>query len=476
MAERLTSEQASVIDYGYKGYNVLTMGKAGVGKSLTIQQLREQLGAVKTIVLTGPTGVAAGIINGQTYHSAFGIGIGQGTKEQLLDVSRTNKKAREILELENLAIIFDEMSMISAEMFDTLDYIARNIRKRIYEPFGGIQIFLFGDMHQLSPFDQDPNKAVHYIFHSKVWAQMFYNFTSPLNGKIVVLSKIFRQRDDADYMEFLDELRVCRLTDRGKQTLLRLSNPFKVEGEFADMYTRLYCTREEVGKENDARLAQLPGEPIYYEAKDTGAPTYLSGANCYFIVPDKLYLKKGAPVMLLKNMSDIGIINGSLGKVIGFEKHIDKGVEKNYPVVRFTDGQVLLLKEATWDIRNSPRGKPVLTRKQIPLALAYATTIHKAQGLTLERVIADMRRWFTVEQPYVAATRARSSKYIQIINFNLTNFRPNVELDEFDAKILGIVQTGTVTLYRNPQQKSESDDEEDDLTDDLEFQLSLAGD
>ena len=81
-----------------------------------------------------------------------------------------------------------------------------------------------------------------------------------------------------------------------------------------------------------------------------------------------------------------------------------------------------------------------------------------------------------MEQPYVAATRARSSKYIQIINFNLTNFRPNVELDEFDAKILGIVQTGTVTLYRNPQQKSESDDEEDDLTDDLEFQLSLAGD
>lgn len=461
---RLTNEQIGVINRAIEGYNVFITGRAGTGKSLLIRELSNQLKDIKTVRVLAPTGVAAVLINGQTYHSFTGIQTGVGDKHALFLQASKNPKVRKQLQEQNLLLIFDEASMIAAEMFDKLDYICRNIRNQLTVPFGGIQIIVFADFRQLPPIGKD-NEAVKYAFESNVWPHLFYG----PRGRVVQLKQIFRQLDET-FVKTLEDLRMGVITDETRERLLNLSKPINVGDDNPDIEPlHLYCKRVDVEQLNTRRIDELEGNPNTFIAEDTGAPIYVQRSDNYFMAPKTLTLKINCQVMLLKNMLDLGLSNGSLGKVVRFE-------DKN-PCVKFTNGLEVVIKQHKWELRTNPNERPVLTRKQIPLMLAYATTIHKAQGITLDRAVIDLDGFFVAAQPYVALSRVRASRYVQIINFDPARLRPNPVLDEFEKNlVLYETQIQSLSLSSSPSTAPGGDNKNKEEEEEEEETSALAGD
>jgi ATP-dependent DNA helicase PIF1 len=411
----LNDKQSRFVDEVLKGGNICLTGPAGVGKSHVVAKLKKYFEANdKPVGITALTGCAAINIGGATIHSWAGIGLGEGTNSEVFENANRNKKARGRIQACQYLLI-DEISMAKGELLDKIDYVFKHIR-HTSKPFGGIQIIAVGDFYQLPPIfkgDQEGKLA----FESKAWADA--------KLKVIELTEIVRQSEDKEFARFLSQLR------KGESESLSFLNPC-VDRVFSkeQQPVKLYCRNINVEKENEFKLNQIHGETKTFNAIDYGGPHHIEYFNKNCPAPKYLKLKVGAQVMLLKNLDvEHGYCNGSIGIVMGF---LNGGVE-----VKFQYGRLIVSRES-WEIKEqvvNATGKmvsrAVAERSQIPLKLAWAMTVHKAQGATLDCAEVDIADAFATGQIYVALSRVRNSKGLSIKPFSLDKIKVNDKVAKF---------------------------------------------
>lgn len=394
-AEGLTdSQHACLVDIMAKR-NVLITGPAGTGKSFLLKFLKEKLGGRLRVVAT--TGVAAINVGGSTLHSWAGIGLGEGTVEELVaKISENPRAAARIRKAEILAI--DEVSMLDADLFYRLEAVFRMIRKKS-APFGGIQMIFFGDFLQLPPVSSRQNEA-RFAFQSPAWDA----------AEIVVhqLKTVVRQRD-AIFVEALSRVRMGHVDAFVRQIL---SDRIGAEDPSPHIEpVVLECRNVDVDAFNQRRLDALPGAEVSLFATDTGESRFAAALDKNCLAPSELRLKVGAQVMLLKNLDvEGGLVNGSVGIV--------RSVDQSSVCVDFGEAGVCEVQRSRWAFYDGD-GQVLATRDQIPLRLAYALTIHKSQGCTLSKAKVNLRSAFAHGQAYVALSRVRdlAGLYIEDIRW-----------------------------------------------------------
>jgi len=409
---QLSEEQRQVLSSVYRGESVFFTGLPGTGKSFTlcrlIERLRERLEEGELAVCAS-TGAAACHVGGGTLHSFLGCGLGK-TASDFEGMSRAERRLRKVK-----ALVIDEISMISGEFLERASEGLSRVTRNDGVPFGGIQVVLCGDFLQLPPITSDLlSGSMRFAFQAPCWAR--------LGLRTFVLTQNFRQSDDVAFQAVLNRIRVGELTHPDRSMLLRGSagGGAAPGHRVSAKQTTLYCRNIDVERQNLAQLAQLRGPTAVFHADDTyegnRQSLYRIVEKC--MMPQELHLKVGARVMLLKNkrtpaMCQRGmkpLVNGSTGEVVAFETMAD-GVHV-LPVVEFHEGtrEVVSREQVTGTVA----GVGTYTRSQLPLKLAWAVSVHKSQGMTLEGGTVDLRGAFEEGQVYVALSRFRSAATLTV--------------------------------------------------------------
>jgi ATP-dependent DNA helicase PIF1 len=388
--QNLSQEQEAFIEaIESSSDHFFVTGKAGTGKSTLLQALKQK--TKKKFVVAAPTGVAALNIGGQTLHSLFKLPI---KFQDPVDINPSKSVLKLLSKIELL--IIDEVSMLRADILDSIDYILRQA-KESDEAFGGVQIVLFGDLYQLPPIINDKELEAffkerylsHYFFSALAWREA--------DLRVLELKDIFRQ-DETEFQNILNSIRVRSFDS----DLLRKLNS-RVQSCDDKSVITLALTNKTVSSINETRLDDLTGQSFEYEADIQG-----DFEKSAFPTDENLVLKEGAQVMFLKNDPEKRWVNGSIGEV---EYLSDDCIEVSI------DGESHEIKKTKWEkIRyyydeEAKKIKEEVTSSftQYPLRLAWAITVHKSQGQSLDKVIFDIERGaFAHGQTYVALSRCRS--------------------------------------------------------------------
>lgn len=382
------------------GENVFLTGSAGAGKTYTLNQYINYLKARKVpVAITASTGIAATHMNGMTIHTWAGIGI----KDFLSDADLKNMKERKYLKehLENAQVlIIDEISMLHAKQLNLVNQVLKYF-KDSDDAFGGIQVIVAGDFFQLPPVGKnDERNRDKFCFMSDAWVEAKF--------RVCYLTEQHRQGDD--YLnDILNAIRAQSIDHQHIQALEHTRHQ-----DIGDTFTRIYTHNMDVDNINFKHLNEIETESKQFDAVCDGNEKLIETLKSSVRAPEILNLKKHAKVMFVKNNFDMGYINGSLGEVIGFEEDDDHGI---LPKVKLTDGTVLLVEPETWSVDNDA-GKTIASFQQIPLRLAWAITIHKSQGMTLEAAEINLSHTFEKGQGYVALSRLKSLSGLRLLGFN----------------------------------------------------------
>lgn len=407
-------KQDEALEILKRGHNVYLTGAAGSGKTYLLNKFIRHLTEKKVrVAVTASTGIAATHMNGITIHAWSGMGIlrtASGAQIQAIA-----KKKRLVKKYKNAeVIVIDEISMLDADRLDLLDQLARFIRGN-KEPFGGIQVVLFGDFFQLPPVKRSDEPLPRFAFKSSVWDAM--------QLKVCYLDEQHRQEDNI-LTRILNAIRNGSANDALTNYLNKVVDtnlsPDSGKG------VRLYPRNLNVDAENDRELSKLPGETHVYRAQSEGIPEFAKALSKNCLAPEQLLLKKGSAVMFVKNNFESGYVNGTLGRVSGFN-------EEDYPLVTLLNGKKIVAEPATWIVEEN--GKTLATNKQIPLRLAWAITVHKSQGMTLDAAQVDLRQCFEVGMGYVAFSRVRSLASLKLLGFNQLALKVNEEILSFDKEL-----------------------------------------
>jgi len=357
--------------------------------------------------ITASTGIASINIGGSTIHSFAGIGLANHPIEQILanlKQTKFNKIRKRIIKTKTLAI--DEISMISPELLEILDIVFREIRqsKKI---FGGLQVLFFGDFLQLPPVNKF-NEEISYCFNSKIWED--FNF------KNFILTKAFRQ-SDKDFIDILNNLRfgIVNLNDQKI-----LDSRVNIADQNQSIKPTILTTHNDRVERINAKFMQnIANKEFEYKADFSGDLYKIDFLKKNCLAYQVLKLKIGAQVMMIKNTHQKeGVINGSLGIIRDFSP------KKNYPIVEFANNKILTISPEEWNLEKFDHDTKTIkieaSISQIPLILAWAITIHKSQGLTLDKISCDLSNVFSPGQCYVALSRVKSLNglFIESINFN----------------------------------------------------------
>ncbi len=404
------------------GENLLILGSAGTGKSTFLKWLRAKIGETKNYVVLGPTGMAALQVGGQTIHSFFGL------KPQLQQDASDWRKPRHPKLYEKLdLIIIDEISMVRADIFESIDKFLRRYGPKKDVPFGGVQLLLMGDLFQLSPV---VTRAERQHFSALFSTPFFFSAPCWNEGQFQVLefTQIFRQSDTP----FIDLLTRVRHGDRRSDLLNTLNKRVQPTPDGAVILAARNRTVEEI---NQHELNKLTTKPKTYKAKTTGKVDENA-----FTSPSELVLKPGARVMFTRNDSQGRWVNGSLGEVIECKL---KSV-----TVQIDDGEEVIVEPLKWELTKyeldeeteTLEAKVAGTYAQMPLSLAWGLTIHKAQGQTLEQCTVDLSDGgaFAEGQLYVALSRARSLESLTLAEpITAADIRTSPHVKDFYGRLFG---------------------------------------
>lgn len=377
------------------GGNVFLTGEPGSGKTHTVNEyvkyLREH--GVEPAI-TAATGIAATHLGGLTIHSWSGLGIKPHLDRYELDRLGSNEPLVKRLRGARVLII-DEISMLSAETLDMVEAICRELRG-LNEPFGGLQVILVGDFFQLPPVSKRGGQT-RFAYQSETWRHL----------KLVTcyLSEQYRQ-DDQHLLAVLNAIRRQTLTDSEKSHLRTRQQFSTVPPEI----TKLYSHNEDVDTVNNEELGKIKGTENKFKMDSYGKEAVVAGLKRGCLSPEELRLKVGAVVMFTKNNQKSGVVNGSLGVVESFT-----GFER-LPQVRLRTGELVLAETAEWIVEEN--GKILGRINQVPLRLAWAMTVHKSQGLSLDAAIMDLSRVFEFGQGYVALSRVRRLDGLYLLGLN----------------------------------------------------------
>ena len=480
----LSEQQARALQAAMQGKNIFVTGGAGVGKSfvtnLIVKKLKE---SGRTVQITASTGIAAVNVNGQTIHSFSGIGLGIESKMVLGSKARKNKQIVNRWRATNVLVI-DEISMIKADLFEKVEHVGTLCRTGFGEddtvrkvgkttgPFAGIQLIVVGDFLQLPPVADrsDTRTGVKFAFECKLWEECAFDN--------ILLTKVYRQ-SDVVFVNLLNDLRVGRVSEqssnllRGAARSLDKSDPVEP--------TQLYPFRKDVLGENKRKFDKLPGEIVRYDAEDKAsskqAVRHLESLDKNLQAYKTLETKKGMQVVLLANLNtEVGLCNGSRGVIIGYEspnednmsdilKDVQNSVEERkcvrswmraqhkLPMVIFANKITKVIGPHKWDMKVN-NGRDTIFRRQIPLAAAWALTIHKCQGMTLDRVIMNLKNVFDDGMAYVALSRARCLEGTQLLGFDPRLVKANPRVLDFYSR-MGMNISGNASLGCHLSQKDQ---------------------
>ncbi len=438
MSDKFNNEQREIFDKYINGENIFITGPGGTGKTYLIKAIvahaKENNKAFRVTALTGCAAILLEC-GATTLHAFSGIGLATGTIKQVID--RVIKNRHKKLNWQKIdTLLVDEVSMLSLKLMYILDQIGRKVKKEPNKPFGGIQLIFSGDFYQLPPVgNEDDPETMQFCFETPLW-----NETFPRENQIQ-LTSIFRQ-SDPQYVKILNGLRVGKITNNGIATLLnRVKNPTDItlkpttilprrrdadainyrELDKLDIATeKIYKTT--VVSEDDLPLTreQYKNLALFTEKERDYEVQYLTDN---IMAEKEIKLRLGAVVMCIVNLNTESyrpIINGSQGKIVEF---VD-----NYPVVEFTNGSKEVIGPHTWQSERLPG----IAIKQVPLIYAWAITIHKAQGLTLEQGLIDIgSNIFECGQTYVALSRVKSLEGLYLKAFDHKKIKINRKVQLF---------------------------------------------
>lgn len=378
------------------GANVFLTGEPGSGKTHTVNAYVEWLREHNIEpAITASTGIAATHIKGMTIHSWSGIGIVEHMTPEVLDrISSKEHVARRINKTK--VLIIDEISMLSGETLSMVDSVIREVKQNT-EPFGGMQVVLVGDFFQLPPISRRGSEAS-FAFESATWLE--------LNPLVCYLSEQHRQEDPI-YLEILSAMR------RGDTEPEHISALMTRETEhdgIEEEIPRLYTHNADVDRINNEKLQALRGAAKVFAISKEGPDLLVDGLVRGCLSPETLALKEGAVVMCTKNNPIGGYVNGTTGTVIGFEPGT------NYPIISINDGDEKVMTPMDWVIEENGKIKAKIT--QIPLRLAWAITVHKSQGMSMDKAAIDVSGAFEYGQGYVALSRVRSLEGLYLLGWS----------------------------------------------------------
>lgn len=378
------------------GVNVFLTGEPGSGKTHTVNAyvgwLRSQ--CIEPAI-TASTGIAATHIHGMTIHAWSGIGIRDSLSPQDLDFLGTKEHLVRRIQKTSVLII-DEVSMLGANVITMVDAVCKEVRRRP-EAFGGLQVVLVGDFFQLPPVAPRGSRTP-FAFESSIWES--------LNPVVCYLTEQHRQSD----RRFLSVLSSIRASDADATTVSTImGRETEIEG-FDEDITRLYTHNADVDRLNLERLEKLPGTGKTYRMQGTGSPPMIESLKRGCLSPESLTLKEGAVVIGTKNIPALGLNNGTLGTVIGFERGT------NSPLIETHDGRTLTIAPVDWAVEE--HGKVRASISQVPLRLAWAITVHKSQGMSLDAAAIDLSRAFEYGQGYVALSRVRALEGLYVLGWS----------------------------------------------------------
>lgn len=393
-------KQATALTLLKSGKNVFLTGSAGAGKTYVLNQYIQYLRERNVpVAVTASTGIAATHMNGMTIHGWSGIGI----KDTLTDSDLRNMREKKYLKdkLENAKVlIIDEISMLHKRQLDLVNTVLKFFKNPTL-PFGGVQVIFSGDFFQLPPVgnaSETPREK--FAFMAKAWVEA--------QLAICYLTEQHRQEDN-ELNKILNEIRSGQVSDASIALLQAASQ--NVLDTIEDP-PKLYSHNRDVSLLNITKLRDLPGISKLYTARTKGNTKLLEVLKKSVRAETQLELKKGAKVMFVKNNYEAGYINGTLGEVVDYS-------EEKLPIVKLTDGNRMTVVQEEWAIEDD-KGNALASFSQLPLRLAWAITVHKSQGMTLVAAEVDLSKSFEKGQGYVALSRLKNLKGLQLVGFNNT--------------------------------------------------------
>ena len=456
-------KQATALDILKTGKNVFLTGSAGSGKTYTLNEYIHYLRARRVpVATTASTGIAATHMNGITIHSWSGIGI----KDELSERDLANLSRKKILKdrlRETAVLIIDEISMLHAKQLNAVNQVLKHMRQSD-EPFGGIQVVVAGDFFQLPPVgSRGETNREKFAFMSEAWLEAGF--------KICYLTEQHRQNTD----EKKDAINLDSILNqiRGEEgvsfeAIEALQNTFYQDVDINR--TRLFTHNVNVNKINEHELALLDGETVTYNAIAHGDNKLVETLKKSVRTSDELTLKVGAKVMFIKNNNELGVSNGTMGELVGFttikplksssdrsaisddseyddiEDEATDGADDEtddtivaidgedepeskalvstdrYPIIKLNNGRQVIAEGEEWIVEDE-NGEILASYTQIPLTLAWAITIHKSQGMTLDAAEIDLSKTFELGQGYVALSRLKSLEGLKLLGMNDLSLR-----------------------------------------------------
>ncbi len=403
--------QAQALDILKTGGNVFLTGEPGSGKTYVINQYVSWLEAAGIpVAVTASTGIAATHIGGLTIHSWSQIGARDSLTVQDIEAIASNEKASKRLNKVKVLVI-DEISMLDGSLMDMVDRVCRVVRQKP-EAFGGLQVILVGDFFQLPPITRRGD-MMRYAFESRAWED-----ARPL---ICYLTEQFRQDDEM----LLNLLKSIRKNEVEEEHFTLLSEQTAIG--FPDIEpTRLYTHNADVDIVNATKLKSLPGYVKKYQMVGHGNKQLQQSLVKNCLSPECLELKEDAMVMCTKNNFEAGYVNGTLARVIRFD------IEDGLPIIKTTEGREIKIKPTNWDIMEDK--KVLASVEQVPLRLAWAITVHKSQGMSLDAVEIDLSKAFVFGQGYVALSRVRTLTGLKMLGMSPTALRVDPKIVNIDAR------------------------------------------
>lgn len=450
----LSREQQIAFDKYVQGHNIFITGPGGAGKSELIRMIYKHANSIfKDIYVTALTGCASILLNckAKTLHSWAGIGLGNGTIEQLIMKIKKNKFLKAVWKGTDILVV-DEVSMLSLKLFNMLNEIGKAVRGN-QKPFGGIQLIFSGDFYQLPPVGDylDPDTQ-RFCFESDDWDSVFHRDSQ------IELKKIFRQTDEI-YLSILNQIREGKIKKRTNELLLEYVGR-ELDPNLIAEPTKLYPTKNKVEQINITKMSALHGEEKEYKIKyikdvemtkrekeireqftEHDIKIELDFLAGNLMCEKEMKIKIGSRVMCIINIKseagDILICNGSQGIVKEFCE------VTGCPKVKYNNGIEIVMTRHIWESDKIP-GIGVL---QVPLILSWALTIHKSQGATLDAAEIDVGSCiFECGQTYVALSRVKSLNGLYLTSFDARKIRINKKVKEFYESL---------RLYHEPKETNQ---------------------
>jgi ATP-dependent DNA helicase PIF1 len=431
-------KQSEALAIMMAGKSVLLTGAAGSGKTYVLNQFIRNIRATgKNVAVTATTGLAATHLNGTTIHAWSGIGVhDELTNEQIV---RMPKQRKDIITDTDILVI-DEISMLHDFRLDLIHQVCMEIRDTNL-PFGGIQVILCGDFFQLPPVNRSDSRQGTFITSSEIWNDGIF--------EVCYLEEQHRQKDDEIYGSILNGIRegflkpsqIKLLTD--KKTVV--DDPWQAT-------TKLLTTNADVDTINNMHLKELKEKSYMFEMTTSGSKKYVEQLSRSCLAQEVLELKVGAHIMCIRNSPDKKYVNGSLGIIESFE-HLT-----NFPRVRLNNGKMITIKPDTWELVDGEKRRASIS--QLPIRLAWAITVHKSQGMTLDSARIDLRNAFVEGMGYVALSRVRGLEHLSLDGLNAMALRVSQDAKTIDKELR---KKSEVTLKNNKEALDKWDARKEEL-------------